>query len=146
MIKIAQRVVLIMIFALSAGAKEQVSAEEYPLTDMQKQNRTIVKMASETLSKSLPQKIDRYTTLIKIEGQKETLVYIFEINTGKKSDDEVKSEDQKRMKYAVTNGICNSSQRFLEADIQITYLYLSAKSKKELFRFDVGKADCFYGK
>jgi hypothetical protein len=144
--QIGKIAVLILLLSLSIGAKEQIAVKEYPLTDMQKQNRTIVKMASIELSKSLPQKIDPYTTLIKIEGKEEVLLYHFEINTGMKSDETVKNEDRKRMQHAVTNGICNSSQRFLEAGIKISYLYFSARSKAELFRFNVSKTDCFYGK
>jgi len=125
-------------------AEKMIAVKEYPLTDMQKQNRNIVKMASEELNKNLPQKIDKYTTLIKIEGKEETLLYTFEINTGAKSDEAVREEDRTRMQKAVTNGICRSSKRFLDAYITISYIYISAKSKNELFHFDVKKADCEY--
>jgi len=125
-------------------AQEKILMQEYPLTAMQKQNRSIVAMASESLNKSLPQKIDTYTTLTKIEGKEETLLYTFEIDTGAKSDEAVQKEDRTRMEKAITHGICLSSKRFLKADIHIAYRYLSAKSKKELFRFDIQKADCDY--
>jgi hypothetical protein len=134
----------VLSFSQMLSAEEKIAVQEYPLTDMQKQNRNIVKLASEELSKSLPQKIDKYTTLKKIEGREETLFYTFEINTGAKSDEAVKKEDRTRMQKAVTNGICRSSKRFLDAHINIAYLYISAKSKNELFRFDVKRADCEY--
>lgn len=135
--------ILLAIGLTQAGiAKTHIEQKELPLTKMQQQNRTIVKLASEELSKSLPQKIDAYTTLLKIEGKGETLVYTFEINTGAKSDEAVRKEDRTRMQKAVTHGICSSSKRFLDADIALSYRYISAKSKEELFRFDVSKADC----
>jgi len=122
--------------------ENKVVAQEYPLTKMQQQNRTIVQMASEELSKSLPKKVDKYTTLLKIKGKEETLVYLFEINTGAKSDEAVQKEDRTRMQQAVTNGICHTSKHFLDAHINMTYIYRSAKSKKELFRFNVKREDC----
>jgi len=126
------------------SAEEKIAVKEYPLSDMQKQNRNIVKLASEELNKSLPQKINKYTTLQKIEGKDETLIYIFKINTGAKSDEAVKKEDRTHMQKAVTDGICRSSKRFLDAHINIVYLYLSAKSKDELFRFTIRREDCEY--
>ena len=134
----------VLSFSQILSAEEKIAVEEYPLTDIQKQNRNVVKLASEELNKSLPKKIDKYTTLKKIEGRGETLFYTFEINTGAKSDEAVRKEDRTRMQKAVTNGICRSSKRFLDAHISITYLYISAKSKNELFRFDVKRADCGY--
>ena len=70
------------------------------------------------------------------------MLYTFEINATNKSDDEIMKEDKSRMKKAVTMGICNSSKKFLENGINISYIYASAKSKKELFRFDVTQKDC----
>ncbi|HIP02293.1 MAG TPA: hypothetical protein EYH01_10720 [Campylobacterales bacterium] len=109
---------------------------------IQIQNQEIVKLAAEELTSQLPQKIDDYTQLVKIEGKKQSLVYTYEINTGAKSDDTVINEDKSRMKKAVTKGICDSSERFLTSGIDISYIYASAKSKKELFRFDVSREDC----
>jgi len=121
---------------------EEIQTGEFPTTEMIKQNRMIVKLASEELTKTLPQKIDNYTTLLRVEGQDTTLVYVFEINTGAKSDETVKNEDRTRMQKAVTSGICRSSKRFLDAEIDIAYLYKSAASKEKLFQFNVSKDDC----
>jgi hypothetical protein len=143
-----KRTILLLTGMLLLGqmlcAEEKITVKEYPLTAMQKQNRSIVKLASEELNKELPKKIDKYTTLMKIEGKGETLLYTFEINTGSKSDEAVRKEDRTRMQRAVTNGVCKSSKRFLDAYINIEYVYMSAKSKKELFRFDIKRADCEY--
>jgi len=121
---------------------ENMQTRDLPMDAMVKQNKKIVKLASEEISKTLPQKVDQYTRLLKVEGKDTTMIYIFEINTGAKSDEAIKKEDRTRMQKAVTQGICRSSKRFLDAEINITYLYQSAASKKELFRFEVSKADC----
>ena len=127
--------------AISLSA-EGLKSQEMSTSELIKQNRQIVKMASEEITKTLPQKVDNYTVLQKVLGKDTTLTYIFEINTGAKSDETVKNEDRTRMKKAVTKGICQSSKRFLDAEINISYLYKSAVSKAVLFQFDVSKDDC----
>ena len=123
---------------LAEGIKQQ----DLPNKEMVKQNREIVKLSSEEISKTLPQAVDKYTTLATVEGKDTTLIYTFEINTGAKSDEAVKKEDRTRMQKAVTTGICQSSKRFIDAHINISYIYIGASSKAELFRFDVTQADC----
>jgi hypothetical protein len=109
---------------------------------MIKQNKKIVQLASKEISKTLPQTVDKYTKLVQVDGKDTTLIYMFEINTGAKSDEVVKKEDHSRMKKAVTYGICKSSKNFLDANINITYLYTSATSKVKLFQFDITKETC----
>jgi uncharacterized protein YxeA len=133
---------LIIIVQGSFAEESKIQTRELPQTEMIKQNKQIVELAAKELTKTLPQTIDRYTQLVKVEGKDSTLLYIFEINTGAKSDKAVQKEDRTRMKEAVTYGICRSSKRFLDAQINISYLYISSKSKVELFRFDVSQADC----
>ncbi|MEA3419038.1 MAG: hypothetical protein U9Q90_06520 [Campylobacterota bacterium] len=106
------------------------------------QNREVVKMAAAEMAAQLPQKVDNYTQLVDIKAKDESLVYTFEINTGAKSDDTVINEDKSRMKEAVTNGICQTSKRFLDSGILISYIYTSAASKKQLFHFDVNRKAC----
>ncbi len=137
--------IVIALSQLSFGEVQQMQTKELPLEQMQKQNREIVKLASKEISKTLPQKVDSYTTLMTVEGKDTTLIYTFEINTGAKSDDAVRKEDRERMKRAVTTGICDSLKRFLDSKINISYLYISAKSKAELFRFDVTQSECPQG-
>jgi len=127
---------------LSVAEGLQSKTGEFPQKEMQKQNREIVKLSSEEISRTLPQTIDKYTTLTKVEGKDTTLIYTFEINTGAKSDDAVRKEDRTRMQKAVTTGICQSARKFIEAQINISYVYISANSKAELFRFEVTQADC----
>ena len=121
---------------------EGIKQQDLPVAEMQKQKREIVKLSSEEISKTLPQTVDKYTVLTKVEGKDTTITYTFEINTGAKSDEAVKKEDRTRMKKAVTTGICQSSKRFIDAQINISYIYIGVNSKAELFRFDVTQADC----
>ncbi len=106
------------------------------------QNQEVVKLAAKELSNQLPKKIDNFTQLTNIQAKDETLLYTFEINATNKSDDMIIKEDKSRMKKAITTGVCNSSKKFLENGVDISYIYASAKSKKELFRFDVSQKDC----
>ena len=135
MIKVTSTI--LTIFALSTSLFADDMAAK-----VQKQNQEVVKLAAEELNKQLPQKIDNYTQLISIEGKEQSLLYTYEIKTGDKSDEEVIREDKSRMKTAVTQGICSSSERFLNNGIDISYIYTSAVSKKTLFRFDVSQKDC----
>jgi len=137
-------IVLILVLAVFTASMtaEELKTGEFLVSKMIQQNRQIVKLAAEELAKSLPQKVDKHTRLLRVEGQDTTLVYMFEINTAEKSDETVKSEDRTRMQKAVTSGICRSSKRFLDADIDISYLYNSAASKEKLFEFNVSKEDC----
>ena len=133
---------LLVLATWSFAGEVQTQIREFPQKEMLKQNREIVKLSSEEISKTLPQAVDNYTTLTKVEGKDTTLIYIFEINTGAKSDDTVRKEDRTRMQKAVTTGVCRSSKRFLDAQINISYVYISANSKAELFRFDISQEDC----
>ncbi|ABB44573.1 hypothetical protein Suden_1295 [Sulfurimonas denitrificans DSM 1251] len=119
-----------------------IRSQELSTQNMQKQNTQITKLAADELSKTLPQTIDKHTKLIKVASNETALIYIFEIDAAPKSDEVIKKEDHSGMKEAVTIGVCRSSKRFLEANITITYIYNSAKSKAELFRFDIDNKSC----
>ena len=143
------------LFGAGSATEKQVIATDAPnlnirsdsnVQDLQVQNRRIIELVVEELSKDLPKKIDEYTQFVGITNDDLTLVYIFEINTGGKSDETVQKEDNSRMQSAVTQGVCRSSQRFLDAQINISYLYKSAKTKAKLFQFDITQADCPLGK
>ena len=111
-------------------------------TEMLKQNKQVIKAAVAAISKKLPQKVDKYTQFTAISSKGLTLFYTFEINTGAKSDEAVRSEDRRRMSKYVTQGICQSSKYFLDSNINISYIYISAKTKAKLFQFNVTKSDC----
>ncbi len=116
--------------------------QEYPVEKLREQNKEIIKMVVEEISKTLPQKVDKYTEMTKIRDENLTLIYTFEINTGVKSDEAVQKEDKPRMEKAVTKGVCQSSKRFIDAGVSLTYEYLSATTKKELFSFHMNDTIC----
>lgn len=120
----------------------QTKTGEFPAKEMKKQNLEIAKLTAESISKDLPTVIDKYTTLTKVISEGSTLIWTFEINTGAKSDETVREEDHSRMKKAITEGICQSSNKFLTAGINTSYIYISTKSKAKLFRFDISQKDC----
>ena len=120
----------------------QLQTQELPTTELLKQNQTIVALASEEISKTLPQSIDAYTVLEEVEGSGTTLIYHFAIDTGAKSDEAVRQEDRRRMEEAVTMGVCRSAKRFLDAQIKLIYRYKSAKSRARLFEFVITQAKC----
>ncbi len=127
-------------FAIAQDLK--IRTDEFPQKEYKAQNVEIVKLVSKEISDTLPQIVDKFTTLVSVKGINTTLVYTFEINTGSKSDETIKNEDRSRMKRAITKGICQSSSKFLLAGISTSYIYISAISKAHLFQFDVKQEDC----
>jgi len=115
---------------------------EYPIDKLKEQNKKVIKMVVSEISKNLPQKVDKYTTLVNIKDENLTLVYTFEIDAKPKSDEAIIREDKDRMQKAITKGICQTSQRFLKSDINLAYKYKSASTKKELFTFYITKESC----
>ena len=138
-----KKLLLTLLLTLNIIASDtQMQNREISTKNMKIQNKEIAKLAANEINKSLPQQIDKYTKLLKVNSQDSTIVYTFELNIAPKTDDTVKKEDHQRMKEAVTRGTCISSKRFLEADISIRYIYTSATSKKELFTFDINQESC----
>jgi hypothetical protein len=133
---------LVMIFNILAYGAE-LQNREIPASEMKKQNREIVRLAAIEFSKSVPQVVDKKTKLVEVKADDTTLVYLYEINIAPKSDEAVKKEDHTRMKESLTHGTCNSSKRFLDADISIRYVYKNELTKSELFKFDITKESCF---
>ena len=138
------RILLLFMVMLSFIYPKDIikQGEEYPIDKFKEQSSNILKMVVKEISKTLPQKVDKYTTMTQIRDENLTLIYTFEINTGVKKDEAVKKEDRPRMEKAVTKGVCQSSKRFLNADIELKYEYISAITKKELFTFHITKEKC----
>ncbi len=124
------------------AAETQIQNRELSTKDMKTQNKRIIELTAKELSKTLPQKIDKFTTLMAVKADNTNLIYIYELNIAPKSDATVKSEDHSRMKQAITIGTCKGSQRFLEAGITVRYIYNSSYSKKELFQFNIKQENC----
>ena len=133
---------LILLSQLTLAQDLKIRTDEFPAKEMKTQNKEIAKLVSAEISKTLPQKVDKYTTLTKVTSKGTTLLYTFEINTGSKSDEAVKKEDRSRMKKAITEGVCQSSHKFLAAGINTSYIYISAISKAHLFQFDIKQENC----
>jgi len=106
------------------------------------QNLEIVQKAVEGIGENLPQKVDRYTTLTGIESNGTRLIYIFEVDGGVRTDEALREDGKKRMAPVIKAGICSGSKRFLQADIEIRYRYLSKRSHAEILRVDVSKKAC----
>jgi len=124
-------------------AKEiQIQEREFPKEEFQKQNSEIAFLVAKEISKTLPQVVDKYTTLTHIKSDGTTLLYTFEINSGAKSDDAIRKEDHSRMEKAITEGVCQSSSKFLSVGINTSYIYVSAKTKEILFQFDITQDKC----
>ncbi len=119
---------------------EKIRQREVDLNKFQ--NHEVLRLAKEELNRHLPQKIDPYTTLVKVDTKDLTLIKTYEINSGSKSDETIKNEDHTRMRKAITKGTCMTSQRFLHSGISLSYIYISATSKTELFQFNVSRKDC----
>jgi hypothetical protein len=137
------RLIFTIFFAfISISSASGLRTQELSTKAMSDQKEEIAKLAADEISKSLPQTIDKYTKLSEVKSQKNSIIYIFEIDTAPKSDETVRKEDHSRMKNAVTQGVCRSSKRFLDANIDIRYIYKSAHSKAELFTFDISQESC----
>ena len=132
---------ILLLNHLSSATEIVKDGEAYPIEKIREQNQVIIKMVVEEISKSLPQKVDSYTTMTQISDKNLTLIYTFEINTTK-SDEKIRKEDQSRMEKSVQKGICQSSKRFLDAGISLAYSYISTLSKKELFTFHINQKKC----
>ena len=96
----------------------------------------------EGIRETLPQKIDRYTTMVAVSDRGSRLIYTFEVNGGPKSDSALREEGKKRMAPVVRSGICRGARRFLESDINISYIYLSKTTKAEILRVDMNRKKC----
>ncbi|MCK5853908.1 MAG: hypothetical protein KAG56_01715 [Sulfurovaceae bacterium] len=133
----------ILILSPLAYATEVIKdGQDYPLDKLREQNQKIIKMVVAEVSKGLPQKVNKYTQMTKVRDENLTLIYTFEINAAPKSDDTVRKEGKEKMEKNVTKGICQSSKRFLDSGVTLTYEYISASTKKELFTFTMTQQKC----
>ena len=146
--KLLFTVLAVVTITNSSFAKEELQKTNDPATQakadkqLKLQNKEIVKLVVEEIGKKLPQKVDDYTQYVAIKSEGLKLISTFEINTAPKSDETVIKEDKPRMEQFIRKGICQSAKRFLQSDIDITYVYTNAMTKKELFRFAVTEKDC----
>jgi hypothetical protein len=143
-----KKLILIAIFGLSVcqailPKDTSIKQQDVSPKQLQKQNKQIVQLAAQELSKTLPQKINKYTTITDIKADGTTLIYLYEVNTGSKSDQAIIKEDRTRWEKLFVENVCKRSKRFLDAQVHLSYRYISAKTKVKLFQFDVTQAKCF---
>ena len=132
----------IILSSLSYGDEIVKDGKEYPIDKIKEQNRKVIHMALEGVSKELPKRVNKYTQMVKVRDKNLTLIYTFEINAAPKSDETIRKEGKAKMEKYVSRGICQSSKRFLDSGIAISYEYLSAVTKKELFTFTLTQKKC----
>ncbi len=106
------------------------------------QNEAVVQAAVKGIKENLPQKVDPYTTMVDVQGRGTTLVYIFKVDAGPKSDTQLIEEGKDRMTRNVTRGTCRNAVRFLKSGITLVHRYLSAHTGKKLFDVVVRPKDC----
>jgi len=134
---------LISLFQIAQAQNLSIKNQDVSHEQLKKQNKQIAQLVAKELSKDLPQKIDKYTSFTNIEAKDTNLIYTFEINIAPKSEEEVKKTDRSRMEKSITEGICHSSKRFMDAQITVSYKYISSLTKTKLFQFDVSQKDCY---
>ncbi|QFR48725.1 hypothetical protein FJR48_02915 [Sulfurimonas lithotrophica] len=134
--------ILSILVSITIAEETPTRTGEFPKEQMKIQAKEIAQRAAYSMNEGLPQTIDKYTELISVKAENTTMVFTFEINTGAKSDEAVRKEDHSRMQKAVTVGVCQQSQKFLESGINTSYVYTSAKTKKLLFKFDISQDKC----
>ena len=141
--KIKLLISTLLLFLVSSYATDTIKeGKVYPIDKMKEQITQIIKMTVTEVSKTLPQKIDKYTEITKVRDENLTLIYTFEINSGAKSDETVKKEGKARMEKPVSKGICQSAKRFLDAGVTLSYEYISKSTQKELFTFTLDQKKC----
>jgi len=132
----------LLCWSLSFATPPSQNQESYPIEKIREQNQQIIKMVVDNIAPTLPQTVDQYTTITQIREENLTLIYTFEINAEAKRDEAIIKEDKARMEHAVIQGVCQSSQRFLKAGVNITYEYFSATTHHPLFSFAITPEVC----
>jgi len=108
---------------------------------LREQNLIVVKKAAEGIGETLPQRVDKFTKLTAIDANGTRLIYTFEVDAGPKSDETMRKEGAK-MAPRILQGICKSADRFMQADISLTYRYINSGTNNEILRVDADKSKC----
>jgi len=145
MLKISSFIVSLMVILMQPifANKLPVKNQDVSPQQLEKQNIEIAAMAATQLSKDLPKTINKFTKIVEIKAVGINLIYIYEINTGAKSDDAIIAEDRTKWEQIYVQNICKSSKRFIDAKIELSFIYKSAITKRKLFQFDVNQKKCF---
>ena len=108
---------------------------------LRQQNLTVVKKAVEGIRLTLPQKVDQFTQFVAIDSNGTRLIYTFAVDAGPKTDDALRAKGQ-GMAPRVLKGMCDSADRFIQADIALTYRYVNKATQTEILRVDADKKLC----
>ena len=108
---------------------------------LRQQNLTVVKKAVEGIRQTLPQKVDNYTQFVAIDSNGTRLIYTFAVDAGPKTDEALQAKG-KKMAPRVLKGMCSSADRFIQADIALTYRYVNKATQTEILRVDADKHLC----
>ncbi len=108
---------------------------------LRQQNLTVVKKAVEGIRLTLPQKVDQFTQFVAIDSNGTRLIYTFAVDAGPKTDEALRAKG-KKMAPRVLKGMCGSADRFIQADIALTYRYVNKATQTEILRVDADKKLC----
>ena len=147
MIKVALLSIFMTLTIMGSGSLKPFKPQmqlggDLHVDKMREQNLNVVKKAVEGIGKTLPQKVDAYTTMVAIESNGTKLIYTLEVDAGPKSDNALRKEGRERIAPVVKKGICHSAKRFLQAGIDVAYRYLNKATGREILRVDVSEKDC----
>jgi len=84
------------------------AANTLSIDKLREQNLNVVRKAVEGIRENLPQQVDAYTELVDVESNGTTLIYIFEVKAGVKTDATLKEEGA-QIAPRIRKGICLSS-------------------------------------
>ena len=142
--RISLAVYSLVLFSQNILAQDMpVKNQDVSPKQLEKQNKKIAKLVAIELSKNLPQIINKYTSMVGVKAIETTIFYTYKIKTDAKSDDAIRKEDRTKWKQIFTRNVCQRSKRFLDAQINLSYVYISAISKEKLFQFDITQKKCF---
>ena len=108
---------------------------------LREQNLIVVQKAVEGIRETLPQKVDKFTQFIAIDSNSTRLIYTFAVDAGPKTDEALRAKG-KKMAQRIFKGMCGSADRFIQADISLTYRYVNKATQTEILRVDADKKLC----
>ncbi len=148
MTKVSHMILAVAMLGLAAQAQvmkpfnpQIQTGGDLSIDKIRQQNLTVVQKAVEGIRKTLPQKVDNYTQFVAIESNDTRLIYTFEVDAGPKTDETLKKEG-KGMAPRIFKGMCTSAERFIQADIALTYRYVNKATQSEILRIDADKKLC----
>ena len=148
MTKVSHMILAVAMLGLAAQAQvmkpfnpQIQTGGDLSIDKIRQQNLTVVQKAVEGIRKTLPQKVDNYTQFVAIESNGTRLIYTFSVDAGPKTDDALRAQGR-GMAPRIFKGMCTSAERFIQADIALTYRYINKATQAEILRVDADKKLC----